>query len=278
MQYYVKHIDEWEEEIEIVIALLEFCSDQPVLADISAWRRVVWSKLGTLVSAVVVTIFCGAPSLNNNMISELTLQGNCLNSIIRNLKELVSYSWLAFHSHPNRRQQYASSQCYNALRLSTSALQSKQYFGQGNGLVERMIFHTQNRPSTSNPNHVLEAIAQNRPTRPSRFLEEKKWPPRELIGNPWREKTRTNAASQSLVHQICTTPRSVGATLTYSKKPSEWSPANEERLGQFQSHLHYPKIISSISTPQIEPPFRLEVTSRNLIHLTCHPWYKYFNN
>nr|CAN60072.1 hypothetical protein VITISV_022946 [Vitis vinifera] len=238
IRYYVKHIDEWEEEIEIVIALLEFCSDQPVLADISAWRRVEWSKLGTLVSAVVVTIFCGAPSLNNNMISELTLQ--------------------AFHSHPNRRQQYASSQYYNALRLSTSALQSKQYFGQGNGLVERMIFHTQNRPSTSNPNHVLEAIAQNRPTRPSRFLEEKKWPPRELIGNPWREKTRTNAASQSLVHQICTTPRCVGATLTYSKKPSEWSPANEERLGQFQSHLHYPKTISSISTPQIEPPFRLE--------------------
>ncbi|XP_034697518.1 uncharacterized protein LOC117923371 isoform X2 [Vitis riparia] len=164
----------------------------------------------------------------------------------------------AFHSHPNRRQQYASTHYYNALRSSTSALQSKQYFGQGNGLVERMIFHTQNRPSTSNPNHVLEAIAQNRPTRPSRFLEEKKWPPRELIGNPWREKTRTNAASQSLVHQICTTPRSVGATLTYSKQPSVWSPANEERLGQFQSHLHYPKIISSISTPQFEPPFRLE--------------------
>ncbi|XP_034697519.1 uncharacterized protein LOC117923371 isoform X3 [Vitis riparia] len=137
------------------------------------------------------------------------------------------------------------SRSYNLLRCTLS---QQQYDFRANS----------SRPSTSNPNHVLEAIAQNRPTRPSRFLEEKKWPPRELIGNPWREKTRTNAASQSLVHQICTTPRSVGATLTYSKQPSVWSPANEERLGQFQSHLHYPKIISSISTPQFEPPFRLE--------------------
>ena len=88
----------------------------------------------------------------------------------------------------------------------------------------------------------MEAIAQNRHMRTSRFVEEKKWPPRELIGNPWREKTMTKA------------------TLTYSRQPSVWRPESDERLGQFRSHLHYPTTISGVSTPDFEPPFRLKVT------------------
>lgn len=103
--------------------------------------------------------------------------------------------------------------------------------------------------STSNPSHVLEGIAQNRPLRPSRFVEEKKWPPLELIGNSWREKTRTNAASQSLVHQA-----------RYSWQPSTWSTESEQRIHQFHSGLCCRGTISGVSTTDFQPPFRLEVT------------------
>ncbi|KAL3522501.1 hypothetical protein ACH5RR_015335 [Cinchona calisaya] len=73
------------------------------------------------------------------------------------------------------------------------------------------------KPCTSSIFHVMHGSTRNGPIRPSIFLEEKRWPPREFISNHLKEKrvptanTWANNASQPFNHQIHQQANSTGA-------------------------------------------------------------------
>ncbi|KAK9267429.1 hypothetical protein L1049_009855 [Liquidambar formosana] len=115
----------------------------------------------------------------------------------------------------------------------------------------------------SNEIQAMDATTRNGPVRPSRFLEEKRWPPFEMLGNQWKDKkittnnTWSNASSQPQVHHTHSKPRSTGAT--YYTRPSEWNSENNTKIRQFQSNSHDPIILSNRFESDFEPPFRLEL-------------------
>jgi hypothetical protein len=91
------------------------------------------------------------------------------------------------------------------------------------------------------------------PIRPSRFLEEKRWPPFEMISGPWKVKMApTNIAWVSDGTKF--------VEETYNTRPTEWNLVNKTKGRQLPSTTD-DVVSNSISfKPEFEPPFRLEVT------------------
>ncbi|KAF5197994.1 Transcription repressor kan1 [Thalictrum thalictroides] len=89
----------------------------------------------------------------------------------------------------------------------------------------------------------------NQPIRASRFLEQKRWPPREFSHNvSW-----PGGSSQNLSHKNWAT--SVSTEMTRTKQQSWWTESNNSRL---QSSACDPIVIPDNIEPGFEPPFRLE--------------------
>jgi len=106
-----------------------------------------------------------------------------------------------------------------------------------------------------------------RPMRPVRFLEERRWPPLEMVKNRWKiirnnptSVTCTNICSPPQAHQNCSSPRSFETTCYW--KPNGGNSGNDIKIKQslFNSSLSIGNFNSF--KPEFEPPFRVEVTFR----------------
>lgn len=115
-----------------------------------------------------------------------------------------------------------------------------------------MIFQNKEKTSSSHLFDVRDAITGNGPIRRSQFLEEKKWPPRDIIGNQGKDReiptniARASSSSQPLANQIH--QMSMCADAAHAQQPSRWNT---------KTHI----IDCDSFEPEFEPPFRLEVTS-----------------
>lgn len=110
----------------------------------------------------------------------------------------------------------------------------------------------------------LDTTMQSGPLRPSRFLEERRWPPLEMFKNRWKVATDSswlNACSEPDAHQISNPSRSAGAT--YNWKPDEEEVGNNTMVKQslFNSHDSIRNFRFFKAT--FEPPFRLEVMNNS---------------
>jgi len=114
--------------------------------------------------------------------------------------------------------------------------------------VGSATLQTQGRSMSSNQIQVMDATSIA-PMRPSQFLEEKRWPPLEIMNNhPWKKRLPSNTDSQSLLlHQF-------GSTTSPNKTRIR------EHLSNSDEHRSY----SNTFKLEFEPPFRIKVTSSGL--------------
>ncbi|KAF8409060.1 hypothetical protein HHK36_005132 [Tetracentron sinense] len=156
-----------------------------------------------------------------------------------------------FKATSSRHQQWAFNQ--HAMTMPSSL--PRKFSELTKGPIDMMIFQNEHKASTS---HL-----GNGPIRPSQFLEEKKWPPRQMISNQGKNReipltiSWASSSSQHLARQIRPTPMSLGSTYTFQS--SGWNPRTSSSDRQFESNLHDPIIISDGFEPEFEPPFRLEL-------------------
>lgn len=109
------------------------------------------------------------------------------------------------------------------------------------------------------------------PINPSRFLEEKKWPPFGMINKQqcWRAKrfpakinwshNYNGSQSDHLVHHMRTTPRLNNGQSFYNTRSTEWNLGENKNTRWFPSNSHNSISNSSCHKTEFEPPFRLEV-------------------
>lgn len=102
------------------------------------------------------------------------------------------------------------------------------------------------------------------PIHTSRFLEEKKWPPRELIENQGKGRNNSQnicwdgSYSELLSNQMHPKIISVGGN-NYAMQPSIWSTNPSIINKQLQSNRCNPLFLSNSFEPEFESPFRVEV-------------------
>lgn len=115
---------------------------------------------------------------------------------------------------------------------------------------------TQARSMSSNQIQVMDATSIA-PMRPSQFLEEKRWPPLEIMNShPWKKRLPSNTESKSvLLHQF-------GSTTSPSLRPTELNFPNKTRFREHLSNSDEHRSYSNAFNPEFEPPFRIKVTSR----------------
>ena len=112
---------------------------------------------------------------------------------------------------------------------------------------------------SSNQINLMDATSIA-PMKPSQFLEEKKWPPLDIMNNHhWKKRLpaniSSNSGSQPVVHQFGTTSPSL--------RPSELNFGNNtriswEHLSNSDEHRNY----SNSLKLELEPLFRIKVTLR----------------
>ena len=137
--------------------------------------------------------------------------------------------------------------------------------GRDKGLISSTGFQTQGKSTASNQIHAMDINMRIGPMKPSRFLEEKRWPPDDMLNGQWKVKRSTShtnitwdsTSSQSLMHHTGT--KFVGET--YSTRPTEWNFGNNTKARQLLSSSDDLVRNSNSFKPQFEPPFRLEVAS-----------------
>ncbi|KAA8524234.1 hypothetical protein F0562_010657 [Nyssa sinensis] len=109
--------------------------------------------------------------------------------------------------------------------------------------------------------------------RPSQFLEEKKWPPREVIRTheihgkgssrfSW-DGTNFELLSQHL------NPKLMPITARHATQPSIWSLGTSIYKKQFQSNSCNPMLISNRSEAEFESPFRVKLQGLQEKQLQC---------
>ncbi|KAK2642457.1 hypothetical protein Ddye_024220 [Dipteronia dyeriana] len=119
--------------------------------------------------------------------------------------------------------------------------------------------------TTSNQIHVMDTSTRMGPIRPSRFLEEKRWPPLEYgrwkVNRSLTKDTVANVCSQPQAQQNCTTSRSFGAS--FHARPTGENPRNHTMVRQFLSNSH--DSVSKLNSykPEFDPPFRLDKMQLN---------------
>ncbi|XP_034701416.1 putative two-component response regulator ARR21 [Vitis riparia] len=102
------------------------------------------------------------------------------------------------------------------------------------------------------------------PIHTSRFVEEKKWPPRELIENQGKGRNNSlnicwdGSYSELLSNQMHPKPISFGGN-NYAMQPSIWSTNPSIINKQLQSNRCNPLFLSNSFEPEFESPFRVEL-------------------
>ena len=84
------------------------------------------------------------------------------------------------------------------------------------------------------------------PIRPSRFLEEKRWPPFEMISGPWKVKMAPTT--------------NITWVNDGAKSTDQWNLLNKTKVRQMQSTTDDVVSNSNCFKPEFQPPSRLEVT------------------
>ncbi|KAK9285092.1 hypothetical protein L1049_024277 [Liquidambar formosana] len=123
----------------------------------------------------------------------------------------------------------ANSSRFHPLTRSSSLWSKDSELAKVLNNIDPMIFPNGDKSTSSRRFDVRDAITENVPIKPSRFLEEKKWPPREMIG------------------------------ATYATQPSTWSTRASTINKQNRSHTRNPICISDSFEPELQPPFQLKV-------------------
>ncbi|RDX60448.1 putative Myb family transcription factor, partial [Mucuna pruriens] len=125
-----------------------------------------------------------------------------------------------------------------------------------NDVVSSTALQTQGRSLSSNQIQLMDATSIT-PMRPSQFLEEKKWPPLEIMSNHlWKKRLPSNITSntgshdQFVVHQF-------GTTLA-SLRSSELNFGNNTRIGEHLSNSDEHRNYSNSLKLEFEPPFRIK--------------------
>ncbi|XP_010274476.1 PREDICTED: uncharacterized protein LOC104609785 [Nelumbo nucifera] len=108
----------------------------------------------------------------------------------------------------------------------------------------------------------------NGPIRRSQFLEETRWPPREMSSNPGKDRKlpaniswASSSSSQPLAkaNQIRSTSICLDAASFTLQQPPGWNANTGASDKQFGSSVRDPIVISDTLEPEFEPPFRLEL-------------------
>ncbi|KAF2309537.1 hypothetical protein GH714_003741 [Hevea brasiliensis] len=107
----------------------------------------------------------------------------------------------------------------------------------------------------------LDTTMQIGPLRPSRFLEERRWPPLEMIKNRWKvtknptDITCPNTCSEPEPHQIGNLlPRSSAGATCY------WKPTEQSLFNSHDSNSDFNR-----RKLTFEPPFRLELNQDKVL-------------
>ncbi|KAJ9168703.1 hypothetical protein P3X46_020197 [Hevea brasiliensis] len=115
----------------------------------------------------------------------------------------------------------------------------------------------------------LRSKLQIGPLRPSRFLEERRWPPLEMIKNRWKvtkippDSTCLDTYSEPEAHQISNLPRSAGATRYW--KPAEREVVNNTMVKQSLFNSHDSLSNFNCFKATFEPAFRLELNQDKVL-------------
>ncbi|KAG4999934.1 hypothetical protein AAZX31_08G114100 [Glycine max] len=130
-----------------------------------------------------------------------------------------------------------------------------------NEVVSSTTLQTQGRSMSSNQINLMDATSIA-PMKPSQFLEEKKWPPLDIMNNHhWKKRLpaniSSNSGSQPVVHQFGTTSPSL--------RPSELNFGNNtriswEHLSNSDEHRNY----SNSLKLELEPLFRIKSNQEKL--------------
>uniref|UniRef100_A0A2N9HX70 HTH myb-type domain-containing protein n=1 Tax=Fagus sylvatica TaxID=28930 RepID=A0A2N9HX70_FAGSY len=115
--------------------------------------------------------------------------------------------------------------------------------GRDKGLISSTGFQTQGKSTASNQIHAMDINMRIGPMKPSRFLEEKRWPPDDMLNGQWKF---------------------VGET--YSTRPTEWNFGNNTKARQLLSSSDDLVRNSNSFKPQFEPPFRLELNQEKMLN------------
>lgn len=127
-----------------------------------------------------------------------------------------------------------------------------------NQVVSSTTLHTQGRSVASNQHQLKDTTLA--PMRPSQFLEQKRWPPLEVMNNhQWKKNMFSNTEAQSVVHDR------FGSTLTSSLRPAEVSFGNNTRTREHLSNTNEHPNYFNNSKLEFDPPFRIKVS--NIIEL-----------
>ncbi|KAJ4703662.1 MYB-like transcription factor family protein [Melia azedarach] len=125
----------------------------------------------------------------------------------------------------------------------------------GNICLKSNAFHSLGKsPSSNHQIHAMDTAIGIGPMRPSRFLEEKRWPPFEMINSRrWKVNasnilTNENTCSQPQAHQISTKPMSYCTMSRNDSMFRQFLFNSNDGAGKFSSFQ-----------PNFEPPFRLEL-------------------
>jgi len=155
-----------------------------------------------------------------------------INSICNNISFTRHQQWYFNDHQPLRKPSYFSNE------VASAALQG--------------------RSMSSNQIQLMDATSIV-PMRPSQFLEEKRWPPLEIMNNhTWKKRLpatiTSNTESQSVVlHQF-------GTTTPASLRPSELNFSNKTRIREPLSNSDEHRSYSNNFKLEFEPPFRIKVT------------------
>ncbi|CAJ1938662.1 unnamed protein product [Sphenostylis stenocarpa] len=131
-----------------------------------------------------------------------------------------------------------------------------------NEVVASTALQTQGRSMSANQIQLMDATSIA-PMRPSQFLEEKRWPPLEIMNNhPWKKRLpatiTSNTESQSVVlHQF-------GTTTPASLRPSEFNFGNNTRIREYLSNSDEHRSYSNSFKIDFEPPFRIKSNQEKL--------------
>ncbi|KAA8526285.1 hypothetical protein F0562_008512 [Nyssa sinensis] len=144
----------------------------------------------------------------------------------------------------------------------TSSLWRKET-GLDLGLRGLRIFQNGDESMSSNLYDMGDSITGNGPMRPSRFLEEKKWPPREMIRNQGTcgigsLRFSWNGTNSELLSQHLN-PKPMPTTASHSTQPSIWRLGTNTNDKQVQPNTCNSMFISNRSEADFESSFRLKL-------------------
>ncbi|KAE7995854.1 hypothetical protein FH972_000619 [Carpinus fangiana] len=123
--------------------------------------------------------------------------------------------------------------------------------GRDKGLISSTTFQNQSKLSASNQTHPLDTGMRIGPIRPSRFLEEKRWPPFEMISGPWKVKMAPTT--------------NITWVNDGTKSTDQWNLLNKTNVRQMQSTTDDVVSNSNCFKPEFQPPFRLELNEEKIL-------------